>query len=463
VEQIIQQIVLNYTKNFLEKATKGISNLDSAASALAEDSKAMARDILLAILSDMNISFRKDKETRKNLGLVLKEKDRPRTVLTELGEITYSRDLYRYKEDNRFLVPLDEMISVEKRERVSKTIQASLLTRATETSYQKSAEQITGGQVSRQTVHDIIRNAPTLETEPPKEKRKVAALHLYADEDHAHLQKPGKQKGKKSAFIPIVTVTEGIEKVSASRNRTIRPQHFVETENGVEDLWKNVIGYMNAAYELSEDTKIYVYGDGAGWIKNGVSEIGNASFVLDMFHLMKALKEANKLNPAAFLTRKILRAAGKGEVEEARKAIAAWIEPLRGKEKEKAKEYKRYILNNWEGIEKNFLPKTTGSCTEGQVSHVLSERFSRTPMGWSKENLKNLSSARVYVLNGGKITRETLETKERKETYKAIYERYINESTRVIDWSIFEGGATNLSAGTSYRYTENGGRVRVIA
>ena len=38
-----------------------------------------------------------------------------------------------------------------------------------------------------------------------------------------------------------------------------------------------------------------------------------------------------------------------------------------------------------------------GSCTEGQISHVLSERFSQDPMGWSEECLGKLSQARVYL------------------------------------------------------------------
>src|SRR3712207_8131256 len=43
-----------------------------------------------------------------------------------------------------------------------------------------------------------------------------------------------------------------------------------------------------------------------------------------------------------------------------------------------------YIINNWDGIVNRYTLDIPGSCTEGQVSHVLSERFSRNPMGWSK-------------------------------------------------------------------------------
>ena len=38
------------------------------------------------------------------------------------------------------------------------------------------------------------------------------------------------------------------------------------------------------------------------------------------------------------------------------------------------------------------------------MSHVLSERFSRNPMGWSKKGLSKLVMVRVCVLNGGEVS-----------------------------------------------------------
>ena len=64
----------------------------------------------------------------------------------------------------------------------------------------------------------------------------------------------------------------------------------------------------------------------------------------------------------------------------------------------------KYILNNWDAIQNSRIPGVIGSCTEAMVSHVLSERFSRNPMGWSKKGLSKLAMVRVYVLNGGEVT-----------------------------------------------------------
>lgn len=84
-----------------------------------------------------------------------------------------------------------------------------------------------------------------------------------------------------------------------------------------------------------------------------------------------------------------------------------------------------------------------GSCTEGQISHVLSERFSRDPMGWSEECLGKLSQARVYLKNGGTLTREDFKEKDEKlngkEKYREYAQRMMKEAGEgCFDWSIFE-------------------------
>ena len=461
MQSIIQQIVQEYTKRFFEKAVSHIFDLDTAASLLLPDCKEMAAHLLSAIISEMNRSFRGDKEARRSHGLVLKEKDRPRTLYTELGEVTFARDYYYNKETASYETPLDAMLSLNARERVGGTVLAKLLLSATETSYQKSTKEVTNGEISRQTVYSVIRECPELEISPPLEKRDPEAIHIYADEDHVHLQREKKARGKKSRKVSLITVTEGIENVSGRRNRTIRPVHFVAGEEGTGELWKSVDGYLMTACEESAERPIYIYGDGAGWIRAGAEALPNAFYVMDKFHFRKALKEATRMNPGARLSQNLIQAARTGNEEMARRSLAEWTVPFHGKEREKASGYKRYFLNNWDGIVRSYMSFVTGSCTEGEVSHVLSERFSRDPMGWSERNLNNLSKARVYALNGGTITKETLGRTE-AEKYREIAERLAREVMGKCDWSLFEGGGSNLTAGTGFRYTENGKRVRLV-
>ena len=114
--------IIQHVKEFLDKIylikLEGITDLDATASVLTEDSKELSRKILQTIIDEMNVSLREDKVSRKEMGLVLHEKDRERKLLTELGEIEFSRDYYYRKEDGRYEYPLDKILSIEPRARI---------------------------------------------------------------------------------------------------------------------------------------------------------------------------------------------------------------------------------------------------------------------------------------------------------------------------------------------------------
>ncbi len=65
------------------------------------------------------------------------------------------------------------------------------------------------------------------------------------------------------------------------------------------------------------------------------------------------------------------------------------------------------------------------------MSHILSTRFSRNPMGWSEEGLGKLYKQRVYIKNKGKI--EASDFREEKEksggdSYREYADRIIEEA-----------------------------------
>ena len=101
----------------------------------------------------------------------------------------------------------------------------------------------------------------------------------------------------------------------------------------------------------------------------------------------------------------------------------------------------RYLTENFEEIRNRLKSDTVGSCTEGQVSHILSNRFSRNPMGWSEEGLGKLSKQRVYIKNKGKIEASDFKKKEKSggDSYREYADRIIEEACRgAKDFSIFE-------------------------
>lgn len=63
-----------------------------------------------------------------------------------------------------------------------------------------------------------------------------------------------------------------------------------------------------------------------------------------------------------------------------------------------------YLWNNRQAAHLRYSPDICGSCTESLVSHVLSERLSRTPLAWSERGLEKMTMLVVYRKNGRKVT-----------------------------------------------------------
>ena len=445
MDNIIQQISEKLTKKILEKAySGGICDIDLLSSSVLEDCKSAARDILEAIVSDLNIKIRKDKPSRKARGLILKEKNRERSLLTELGRLDLPRDYYYDKKEEKYDYLLDRVIGLQGYERISAGVRAKLVSMATEVSYAKSAETVTGGQLSRQCVRECILKLGAIEKRPqPYEpKRKVKELHLFADEDHVHMQREGRAKGKKSRMVPLVTVTEGVEEESKGRNRTINAMHFVDENFDTKALWKSVEGYIGASYDIESIEKIYIHADGGKWITNGLESFSNVTRVMDGFHLEKRLKEVSRKFPGSNLRQRIKAAMEKCD----RKKLDMLMQEMYARSQDKKQiEYTtklgRYLTENFEEIRNRLKSDTVGSCREGQVSHILSTRFSRNPMGWSEEGLGKLSKQRVYIKNKGKIEASDFKKKDKSggDSYREYADRIIEEACQgAKDFSIFE-------------------------
>lgn len=432
--------IIHHVEAYLEKVfTKhafNITDLDAAASALKKDSDELSRNILETLIKYMNESFRQDKSTRKEMGLVLKEKDRPRCILTELGEISFTRDYYYNKDSESYETPLDQMLSIDPRTRVGAEISARLVSKAAYESYERSSLEVTGGAVSRQTVKNQIMKAPNLEKQP-EQKKQCKVLDLYADEDHVHLQKPGKERGKKNKVVPLVTVTEGTVKVSNRRNATINPVHFVDEQMDTKDLWASVEGYIEKAYDLEALEEIRLHSDGGKWIKTGLENFPNVVRAMDKWHLERDLRLISRKFPNQHVQSRINDALARGDKDKAEAILRSLVAQCKQeKDFENLQEFQNYLLSNWEACVNTFKEGMGGSCTEGMVSHVLSERFSRNPMGWSEAGLGKLSMLRIYLKNRGEIKAEHFKASyEKDERHKAYARRCLEEQLGHYDLS----------------------------
>ena len=373
------------------------------------------------------------------------------TLLTSLGTLHYHKTLFQNKKTGAYEYFLDRVMGLEKHARMTEDAEAQILEEAVQTSYEKGgkAVSISSEEVSRETVKNKLHGLkfPKKETYP-EEKKIVEYLYIEADEDHVALQFREKKgdiiqneyhQKNNGAIAKLIYVHEGIEKETGHRHVLKNPYYFCRVCEGRENkiLWDEVYEYIENTYELSKVKKIYLSADGGGWILSGKRQIAGITYVLDEFHLKKYL-------------RKITRCFGKKEKEIEEELIKIICHGTKKKFEEKIEELKKeitypsgrkrieegktYLLNNWTASRVRLLKKdgVMGSSTEGHVSHILSERMSSRPMGWSKVGMSKMAELRAYYYNKGDMLELVRYQKEALE--KAVCdETVIYSSSRM--WS----------------------------
>jgi hypothetical protein len=446
METIITQITANVVEEIIKNIEEqGISDIGKTAESLLPALKDGALKILSAVIEETDSAVLNAKKERKHDGITVKQRNVPRTVVTSLGELKYKRTYFQLGNGSKAYLT-DQLIGVEPFERVTKELCAALVQNTATMSMQKAAT-VTGAPVSRQTVNNKVLSMHDVVTEVRRVENTPSELHIFADEDHVHL------RPRRSAIVPLVTVTEGIDISNPKRHKTISPVHFQGYGMDNHVFVDNVVAAIYEKYDMDKVKKVYIHADGGNWIKTLGTLMPNAVFVMDGFHLEKYLKKLSRLNGAAPYSGVVRKAIKENNFE----AFAGYISSIDDKQDEKGKkklyELVNYFQNNWDSIVERMNCTHCGSCTEPLISHTLSERLSRNPLAWSKEGLGKMAMLRVFEENGGRVTadhiRVSRDKSDRNKDFNAlknglvIYNKYAEEQVRSVfggrhDWSSFE-------------------------
>ncbi len=325
-------------------------------------------------------------------------------------------------------------------ERMTEDAEAELFKEVADVSYRKAgAECSIQSSVSKETVKNKIHALDFSKVSRPcvYKKRQVKYLYIDADEDHVALQFQNEKgdlqvnkQGCKSncAIAKLVYVYEGIEKEhpKSKRHRLVNTYYFsgiYAGESGNAALWDEVYHYLEDTYDLDHVEKIFLNGDGGNWIKAGKKKISGITYVLDGFHLQQYLMRATShLLESAGDTRRELNEAMRSGTKKDLKNIFAGIYSITKSEtgKERVKRSERYFLENWMAIKirLNRRRMVKGCSAEGHVSHVLSDRMSSRPMGWSITGTDKMAHLRAYQWNGGDML-ELVRAQRKMEQPKA--------------------------------------------
>lgn len=400
-----------------------------------------------------------DKELCKNpslrKGWVVVRRD-PKTILSPFGEVRYVRTLFRNKKTGRYAHLADRLVGFKPHQRLDTLLEADLLEESVDRSYNKagkSLESLTGIRVSGQTVLNIVRKLQPEKIEmkeKPKTKRAVPILYIEADEDHV----PHREKGVSAFEQRLVYVHEGRVQVGKDRYELIGKKYFTfPAGTPAHVIWDTIWRYLEATYDLEQTEHIFISGDGVSWIQAGVEYIEGAHYVLDGFHLRRAIFRAAGADEEK--RGALFEAVFKGNRREMNRLLDAFRQEAQtASRKEAISDVQTYLNNQWRGIcaKQKYDRLLVGCSAEGHVSHVLSTRLSSRPMGWSYVGANQMAHLRVHRANGVDLSQTYIEqmSKEKRKLVSQHLPKQVMVPLSKAVGSSFEtlGNIPSLTSGT---------------
>lgn len=407
MQSSIQQFLEVGTKNLQRQIRKDLQNgkdIGSLSTSVVKELFVLGRNILSELIEDLDEELRNDSVRLKEWTIVNKQ---PNSLITRMGTANYDRTCFKNKKNGACAFLADELMGILPHERIASDVETALIEEAVDTSYEKGGSVAidTEDVISKQATMNHVRKFESIpntsETKKLTEKKKRRILYIEADEDHVALQSGG-------IVMPrLVYVHEGIEWENFKSNR--KKLKNVHIFGGVyaksEDLWEEVLEYVYENYYWDYIEKIYIAGDGAPWIKQGLGIISKSKFVLDRFHLKKYLKKASA-HMDGMLQKRLKDAVWEANRDETKKLFSEILKKTEEEtKKESVKDARKYIFNHWNGIKiyEEDGYDVIGCSAEGHVSHMFSARLSSRPKGWSVDGVDKMARLRIYRKNGGKI------------------------------------------------------------
>jgi len=385
----------------LEKATKATTD-------------AVAAQFISAVLSSMDEQIRKSSVRMERYNV---QRIRKRMLVSSVGDLIFDCTLYRRRGEKKggYVSLLPQMLGLDKHERFTEEAEVLLLTEALKTSYAEAARVLPSKQqITKTTVENKVHGtAEEMPLQEPKEVKSVDYLFVEADEDHVAEQHGDQTKPEENgSFISKLVYVYEYKKNAkgyADRKELANKFYFSGLYPGTEGnakLWNKVQAYIDSNYDTEKLKRVFVSGDAASWIKSGGNYLDKALFCADKYHLMQYINHA--------------AAQMKDEKEEVKNELWHLLYSKKKKAKKRFDDYtarmlasaektrsidelRTYVLGNWAAVRRTLRNELVNGCSaESHVSHVLSDRLSSRPMGWSQRGADRMSKIRCFERNHGR-------------------------------------------------------------
>lgn len=292
-----------------------------------------------------------------------------RTLITPSGTVNFRRRLYIDKVTEQAVFLLDLACHIEKYSRLTAAAVCRVAEYAlTSQSYAQAGQMaLINTPVSRQTVLNCMDRV-RFDTPPDTFQPSAHVLHISVDGFYTNY---AKQHHKRE--IKFASIATGIETLTPTRNRLIN-KILVSPNHSHQPLAEALHAAIKAHYHVYPDTKIFILGDGARWIRELTQQFSNAYFVIDPFHFIRAIRSLPNATQVAELARQLDSAA---------------LRVLRNQcEDENERKTLNYILFHLKSTIHWSDPDFIGCHTEHVVSHYFHHRLRSKPRTWSQRLFK---------------------------------------------------------------------------
>lgn len=354
----------------------------------------------------------------------------PRTLITIVGQITFSRTYYKSKYSNKKFFYLDYAFDLPKYDHYDPIIKAIAISNATNTSQAQAARDIsalTGDlkyfmdnssiyNIPRQSIYNWIKewNTPNI---VPQSVETPETLYVMADEKYI-----GAQDIQKDIMVKCFVTFEDVRDVSKNRRALVNRSVFSCYDS---KAWPLFMDYIAKRYDFSKIKNIALLSDGGTWIKSGISELrldpnNNVKFYLCEFHFKQAIHHiTTDENERKDLLEVFTNKSKKDFVN----AVNKIIENNKNRAEIITKKLD-YILNNYSSI-KAMLNLDIGSSMESHISHLIASFFASRPKGFSTKRIDQYLKLNDYKNNGINIFKLYLQSYKNNEI-KDIDENIVN-------------------------------------
>jgi len=341
---------------------------------------------------------------------------RKKYFLTRFGDILYARTRYKDKKTGKSCYLLDEALSIVKNQRISLSRARIECFLSSLSSYREVVEGIrlliAGPRCHEAIRQSVIKEGKLILENQEKKLKQIENLdypdkeasdtaYMEADATYIGLQNRGKKKKEKMEVKLGVGYTGKEARYSTGKSKRLK-EKFTFVGTGKEFM-RNLSLQAESRLSLSKVKKILFGGDGDSWITSGIKEyFPNSIYLLCLYHLFKKFKEClSKRKEEQKAIKDLLLS---NQIDQALLRIDQMIRnPYDLKEKDNLIKLYTYISRNRQGITNQVRLKDkeierTGAI-ESNINKVITSRFKKRGMSWSKPGALALLKIKETILN----------------------------------------------------------------